>query len=160
MHVIAAKAVAFKEADSEEFKIYQQNVVKNAKALAGGLMDAGLQLVSGGTDNHMVLLDLRDLNITGKDAETLLEDVGITVNKNSIPFDKQNPFVTSGIRLGTPALTTRGMMAKEMELIATLIAEIIMHPGDKLIAQNAKVSVHALCEAFPLYQNIDKGDVD
>lgn len=160
MHVIAAKAVAFKEADSEEFKIYQQNVVKNAKALAGGLMDAGLQLVSGGTDNHMMLLDLRDLNITGKDAETLLEDVGITANKNSIPFDKQNPFVTSGIRLGTPALTTRGMTVTEMEMIATLIAEIIMHPGDKQLAQNAKVNVQALCEAFPLYQNIDNGDID
>ena len=134
-------------------------MVKNAKALAGGLMDAGLQLVSGGTDNHMILLDLRNLNITGKDAETLLEDVGITVNKNSIPFDKQNPFVTSGIRLGTPALTTRGMTVTEMEMIATLIAEIIMHPGDKQVAQNAKVNVQALCEAFPLYQNIDTGDI-
>jgi glycine hydroxymethyltransferase len=160
MHVIAAKAVAFKEADSEEFKIYQRNVVKNAKALAGGLMDAGLQLVSGGTDNHMLLLDLRDLHITGKDAEALLEDIGITANKNSIPFDKQNPFVTSGIRLGTPALTTRGMTVTEMEMIATLIAETIMHPGDKQVAQNAKVTVQALCEAFPLYQNIDKGDVN
>ncbi|MCD4787367.1 MAG: serine hydroxymethyltransferase, partial [Desulfobacterales bacterium] len=134
MHVIAAKAVAFKEALSEAFRTYQINVVKNANALAENLMKSGVKLISDGTDNHMVLADLRNLNITGKDAEEVLGRAGITVNKNSIPFEKLGPFVTSGIRLGTPAITTRGMKEPEMEIIAGIIIDVLKnHNNDKVI---------------------------
>ncbi len=156
MHVIAAKAVAFKEAHSKAFRIYQQNVVKNAKLLAENLMKKGIKLVSDGTDNHMVLADLTNLGITGKEAETLLENVGITVNKNSIPFDRRGPAITSGIRLGTPAITSRGMSVPEMEIIAELISGVLTRPPDKAGLENVSETVRKLCEDFPLYQNIEE----
>ena len=118
MHVIAAKAVCFKEALNPEFKIYQQNIVNNAAALAAALKDNGFRLVSGGTDNHLILLDVRPKKLTGKDAEAILESVNITVNKNTIPFDPEKPMITSGIRIGTPALTSRGMKVDDMKELA------------------------------------------
>lgn len=151
MHVIAAKAVAFKEALSESFKAYQEQVVGNAKALAAALVDEGIDLVSGGTDNHLMLADLTSLGITGKDAEAALGRAGITANKNTIPFETRSPFVTSGIRLGTPALTTRGMKETEMAAIAGYIARILKHPEDNGIIEKTRGSVRELCEAFPIY---------
>jgi len=150
MHVIAAKAVAFKEALSESFKAYQMDIVANAKALAGDLMKAGLKLISGGTDNHMMLVDLRNLDITGKEAEAVLDGVGITVNKNTIPFDPRGPFVTSGIRIGTPTVTTRGMKAAEMQLIAALIVDVLTHSRDSAVIERSRKTVQALCNAFPI----------
>jgi len=150
MHVIAAKAVAFKEALSESFKAYQMNTVANAKLLAEQLMQAGLQLISGGTDNHMMLVDLRNLGITGKEAEAVLDRVGITVNKNTIPFDQQGPFVTSGIRIGTPAVTTRGMQRPEMQTIAGLIVDVLTHSRESAVIQRSRKTVQALCSAFPI----------
>ena len=151
MHVIAAKAVAFKEALGRSFTAYQQDIVKNAKVLANCLMNNGIKLVSDGTDNHMMIIDLRGLNITGKDAEDVLGRAGITVNKNSIPFEKLSPSVTSGIRIGTPAITTRGMKAPEMQTIAELIVDVLKnHKNDDLIMQ-ARAKVHELCETFSLY---------
>lgn len=151
MHVIAAKAVAFKEALSDSFAAYQKNVVKNAKVLASRLMDHGIKLVSGGTDNHMMIIDLRNLNITGKDAEDALGHAGITVNKNSIPFEKLGPSVTSGIRIGTPAITTRGMKTPEMRIIADLIVDVLQNYDNNDLIMNTKTKVRELCEAFPLY---------
>lgn len=153
MHVIAAKAVAFKEALSADFKNYQKNIVKNAKALASHLTDEGIKLVSNGTDNHMMIADLRNLNITGKDAEEVLGRAGITVNKNSIPFEKLSPMVTSGIRIGTPAITTRGMREPEMAVIAKLFIDVLKNPADDNIIMNARKTVRELCEAHPLYSN-------
>jgi glycine hydroxymethyltransferase len=155
MHVIAAKALAFKEAFSESFIQYQNDVVKNAKALAEYMMENGINLVSGGTDNHMILLDLRNLGITGKDAASVLEIAGITVNKNSIPFEKLSPHITSGIRIGTPAVTTRGMKKPEMEIIAGLIVDILKKSGDERIVEKARAKVSELCRAFPLYAEYD-----
>ena len=154
MHVIAAKAIAFKEAQTEAFRAYQQQVVQNAGILAAGLMDKGIKLISDGTDNHMMLADLSSLNISGKEAERVLGRVGITVNKNAIPFDTQSPFITSGIRIGTPAITTRGMSAKEMEQIAQWIAVVLRQPQDERVLQQVKKGVQGLCEAFPLYQDL------
>ncbi len=151
MHVIAAKALAFKEALSPEFKTYQENVVKNAKALAEQLMEDGVDLVSGGTDNHMMLADLTGLGITGKDAQEVLGKAGVTANKNAIPFETLSPTVTSGIRLGTPALTTRGMKADEMKKIAKLIVRVLKNPADEKNVEDARKEVLELCEAFPLY---------
>ena len=151
MHVIGAKAVAFKEAQSSSFKTYQNRVVENAKALAEFLMKNGIRLISGGTDNHMMLLDLRNLDITGKAAEEALDRVKITVNKNTIPFDERGPFVTSGIRIGTPVLISRGMKRKEMEIIAKLIAQVLTHPDDEDIIGTVSSEVQELCQAFPLY---------
>jgi len=156
MHVIAAKAVAFKEALSDSFAVYQKNVVENAKILANRLMDHGIRLVSGGTDNHMMIIDLRNLNITGKDAEDTLGRAGITVNKNSIPFEKLSPSVTSGIRIGTPAVTTRGMKAPEMQAIAELIVDVLQNYDNNDLIMNTKTKVHELCEDFPLYGNWSK----
>ena len=152
-HVIAAKAVAFKEAMSPEFKAYQQQILKNAQALAEGLLAAGFRLVSGGTDNHLMLVDLRPKKITGKIAEKVLDQVGITVNKNTIPFDPEKPFVTSGIRIGTPALTTRGMKETEMKTIAGLIGQVLSNIEDQTIKDQAKTKIAALCQQFPLYAN-------
>ncbi len=150
MHVIAAKAVAFKEALNEAFRTYQINVVKNANALAENLLKSGVKLISDGTDNHMVLADLRNLNITGKDAEEVLGRAGITVNKNSIPFEKLGSFVTSGIRLGTPAITTRGMKESEMEIIAEIIIDVLKnHNNDKVIG-TARQKARELCNNFPI----------
>jgi glycine hydroxymethyltransferase len=155
MHVIAAKAIAFKLALTDSFKLYQQQIVKNAKVLSTCLMENGITLVSGGTDNHMMLVDLRNLNITGKDAEKTLEIAGITVNKNSIPFDTQNPLITSGIRIGTPAVTTRGMKEKEMGLIGTLIVDVLKHPEDPAVIRKTRQQVLELCGGFPLYQEME-----
>jgi glycine hydroxymethyltransferase len=151
MHVIAAKAVAFQEALQAPFKDYQAAVVKNARRLAEALMARGVDLVSGGTDNHMMLADLRSLDITGKDAETALGAAGITVNKNSIPNEPLSPFVTSGVRIGTPAVTTRGMGEDEMVRIAEWIAEVLRHPGDDARLAGIRDAVRELCGAFPLY---------
>lgn len=151
MHVIAAKAVCLKEALTQEFKDYQHQVVKNAAALAKALMDRGYSLVSGGTDNHLILVDLRCKNLTGKAAEKMLDDVGITVNKNAVPFDPEKPNITSGIRIGTPALTSRGMKEQEMEKIAELIDETLTHGGDELHRTKVSKAVKSLCDAFPLY---------
>jgi len=153
MHVIAGKAVAFKEAMEEGFKDYQKQVVKNAKTLAESLMEKGYRLVSGGTDNHLMLVDvLASLEISGKKAQSLLGQAEITVNKNTIPFDKKSPFVTSGVRLGTPALTTRGMKEAEMKTVARLIDDVLRSGGDEEAITRARNEVRALCESFPLYQ--------
>ncbi len=150
-HIIAAKAVALKEAMSEEFVAYQQQVVKNAKKLAEVLSKRGVNLVSGGTDNHLILLDLTDNNITGKELEALLDEAHITVNKNAIPFDTRSPFITSGIRVGTPAVTTRGMKEEEMEIIGNCIADVI-EQKENAIEKVSKI-IGKLCEKFPLYEN-------
>ena len=151
MHVIAAKAVAFGEALQPEFKVYAQQVIDNAKALAAALQEKGLTIVSGGTDTHVMLVDVRNTGLTGKEAEHLLDEVGITCNKNTIPFDPASPFVTSGIRLGTPALTTRGLQVKDMEEIADIIATVLKNPEYKAVHEEASKRVAALCEAYPLY---------
>ncbi|MFA6170749.1 MAG: serine hydroxymethyltransferase [Candidatus Margulisiibacteriota bacterium] len=150
-HVIAGKAVCFKEALTPAFKTYQQQIVNNAKALAEGLTQGGLRLVSGGTDNHLVLVDLRPFKVTGKVAELALDEVGITVNKNTIPFDPEKPFVTSGIRIGTPALTTRGMKEPAMTLIAELICKTLKNPSDQQVKSEVEHKVAELCRQFPLY---------
>ena len=151
MHVIAAKAVALGEALQPEFKVYAQQIIDNAKALAAALQDKGLTIVSGGTDTHVMLVDVRSTGLTGKEAEHLLDEVGIKCNKNTIPFDPASPFVTSGIRLGTPALTTRGLQVKDMEEIADIIATVLKNPEDKSLHEEASKRVAALCEAYPLY---------
>jgi len=156
MHVIAAKAVAFKEALSDSFAVYQKNTVENAKILANRLMDQGIRLVSDGTDNHMMIIDLRNLNITGQAAEDTLGRAGITVNKNSIPFEKLSPFVTSGIRIGTPSVTTRGMKAPQMQAIAEFIVDVLQNYDNNDLIMNTKTKVHELCEDFPLYGNWSK----
>lgn len=150
MHTIAAKAVCFKEALSPEFKEYQKQIVKNAAALADGLIKNGFKLVSGGTDNHLMLLDLSDTGITGKEAEHMLDEVGITANKNTIPFDKQSPFVTSGVRLGTPATTTRGFKEDDMKEIAELIKLTLSDFENN--KEEVKKRVAALCGKYPLYK--------
>lgn len=151
MHVVAAKAVALKEALEPGFKDYQKSVLENAKLLAKTLMDNEIKIVSGGTDNHLMLLDLRNLNMTGKEAETLLDSVRITCNKNTIPRDPQSPFVTSGIRLGTPAVTTRGFRTKEIKLLGETIAEVLKNPSDTKAKEKAMHNVQSLCKEFPLY---------
>ncbi len=151
MHVIAAKAVAFKEALAAEFKTYCQNIIANAQALAKVLKDAGFRLVSGGTDNHLILVDLTDKRITGAEAEEVLERAGITVNKNAIPYDSKPPKVTSGIRLGTPALTTRGMGVAEMEQIGSFIVDLLHNPEDDSLVKEIRLKVQELCAKFPLY---------
>lgn len=151
MHIIAAKAVAFKEALSPEFKEYQAQIVKNAAAMAEVFSKRGIKMVSGGTDNHLILLDLSETDLTGKALTALLDEVRITVNKNAIPFDKQKPFVTSGIRIGTPAITTRGMKEKEASLIAGLIADII--EKKEAAFDSVLKEVEKLCNSFPLYKN-------
>lgn len=155
MHVIAAKAVVFKEALSEPFRDYQKNIVKNAKTLAAQLIKEGIDLVSGGTDNHLMLVDLTNLNITGKDAEEALHRAGITTNKNSIPFEQRSPFVTSGVRIGTPAVTARGMQTSEMEALAGFITAVLKNHDDEKVIGNVRVKVQALCEAFPIYDAAD-----
>jgi glycine hydroxymethyltransferase len=151
MHVIAAKAVALKEALSPEFRIYQQQIVKNAQALAQALMSQGFRLTSGGTDNHLMLVDLRESELTGKVAQEALDKARITVNKNAVPFDTRSPFVTSGIRIGTPAVTTRGMKEKEMEQIGDFIVRALHHVSDEPSLQSIGREVRALCEKFPVY---------
>ena len=152
MHVIAAKAVALKEALSPEFKAYAQQIVKNAKVLADTLQADGFRIVSGGTDNHLMLVDLTSKNITGKLAQNLLDEVGITANKNTIPFEKLSPFVTSGIRLGSPALTTRGFKEEDMVEVANIIALVLDNPEDEGARKEASQRVAALCAKYPLYE--------
>ena len=152
MHVIAAKAVAFKEALSDEFKVYQQQVLDNAKVLADELVKKGFRIVSGGTDNHLMLVDLRSKNITGKEAQFLLDEIGITANRNTIPFEPLSPFVTSGIRLGTPALTTRGLKEEDIREVADIIADVIENREDSAVIEAAKAKVQAICKKFPLYE--------
>jgi len=151
MHVIAAKAVALKEAQTPEFADYQKQVVENARTLSRVLQESGFDLVSGGTDNHLVLVDLRSKKITGRDAENLLDEVGISVNKNAIPNDPEKPLITSGIRLGTPAVTTRGMKETEMEVLAEVIGETLGNCGDPAILQKLKEKVSKLSATFPIY---------
>jgi glycine hydroxymethyltransferase len=151
MHVIAAKAVCFKEAMSAEFKRYQQMVMENARAMARTLQRRGLRIVSGGTESHMFLVDLRAKKVTGKEAEAILGRAHITVNKNAIPHDPQTPFVTSGIRIGTPAVTTRGFAAAQVEQLAELIADVLDAPGDDKVIAKAAADVTALCRRFPVY---------
>ncbi|MBO5007432.1 MAG: serine hydroxymethyltransferase [Clostridia bacterium] len=150
MHIIASKAVCLKEALSDEFKTYQKNIVANAKALSEALIENGFNLVSGGTDNHLMLLDLRNMPITGKEAEHMLDEVGITANKNAIPFDPQKPFVTSGVRIGTPAVTSRGMKEEDMKEIAELIALTLKDFENN--KETVKARVQTLCDKYPLYR--------
>jgi glycine hydroxymethyltransferase len=154
MHVIAAKAVCFKEALTPGFRTYQQQIVKNARQLASGLADAGFRLVSGGTDNHLMLVDVFSKGLTGKVAEAALGRAGITVNKNAIPFDTQKPMTASGIRIGTPAVTTRGMREPEMDAIAGLISRVLAAPDDEANAAGVRVDVETLCQKFPLYPEL------
>lgn len=154
MHIIAAKAVALKEAATPEFVAYQAQVVKNAKSLAQALQEKGYRLVSGGTDNHLLLVDLRNIGLTGREAEIILDQVGITVNKNAIPFDPQKPTVTSGIRLGTPACTSRGMKEEEMQLIAELIDRALRGRSSETTLQKVRKEVLNLCSRFPLYPEL------
>jgi glycine hydroxymethyltransferase len=151
-HVIAAKAVAFGEALRPDFKTYSQNVVNNAKALAEQMLSEGFELVTGGTDNHLILLDLSNREVTGKVAEHALDEAGITVNKNTVPNEKRSPFVTSGIRIGTPALTTRGMGVSEMKQIGKWIAMVLKDPENADLKKKIQKSVHEMCENFPIYK--------
>lgn len=151
MHVIAAKAVALGEALRPEFKAYAEQVVRNAKAMAEALLERGYHLVSGGTDNHLVLIDLRNKGLTGKEAEALLGAASITVNKNMVPYDDQSPFITSGIRIGTPAMTTRGFKEEEFRQVVDWIDQILSHPGDEARRRRIQQEVEALCRQFPLY---------
>ena len=153
IHTIAAKAVAFKEAMSDHFTRYQKQVVKNAKVLGDTLTALGFRLVSGGTDNHLMLVDLTKKSITGKDAESILEQAGITVNKNAIPFDQASRFVTSGVRIGTPAITSRGLKEPEMEKIAEWIDQTIKYKDNKSELDNIRKKIKAMCEKFPLPKN-------
>jgi len=153
MHIIAAKAVAFQEALRDDFKAYQTQIVKNARTLAETLQGEGFRLVSGGTDNHLMLVDLTPQDITGKEAQETLDRMGITVNKNGIPFDTKGPMVTSGIRIGTPAVTTRGMKEEEMRAIGRLIAAALRHKDDEKRLETLREEVRALCARFPLYAN-------
>lgn len=151
MHVIAAKAASFGEALKPEFKTYQENIVANAKALAGTILNQGLEIVSGGTDNHLMTVDLRPIKMTGKRACIVLEEVNITTNKNAVPNDPEKPMVTSGIRIGTPAVTSRGMGVSEMEVIGNLIGETLKAPDNEEVRERSKKAVAELCRKFPLY---------
>jgi len=154
-HVIAAKAVAFGEALQPDFKIYMKKVLENAKTLAETLLSEGFDLVTGGTDNHLLLLDLSNKEVTGKLAETALDEAGITVNKNTVPNEKRSPFVTSGIRIGTPALTTRGMGKEEMRVIGKWISQVLKAPEDANLKQKIHQEVQNLCKSFPIYSNLE-----
>ena len=159
MHVIAAKAVSFKEAMSREFVLYQQQVVKNSRALGEALVRHGFRLVSGGSDNHLLLVDLTNKDITGKDAEETLESAGLTVNKNAFPFDTQSRFVTGGIRIGTPAVTSRGLIERDMEQIAEWMNRAILNRRDAQEIKKIRSEVRELCERFPLYPHLYADDV-
>ena len=151
MHVIAAKAVCFREAAKPEFANYQRQTVANAQRLGTTLIDQGFRLVSGGTDNHLMLVDVGSRELTGRVAEVALERAGITVNKNAIPFDPHPPMVASGIRIGTPAVTTRGMRESEMETVGALIGRVLASPDDAHVQQMVRAEVESLCRKFPLY---------
>lgn len=153
-HVIAAKAVAFGEALKPEFKTYSGQVIANARALAGRLSDRGIKIVTDGTDNHLMLLDLRSISMTGKEADRLVSTVNITANKNTVPFDPESPFVTSGLRLGSPAMTTRGMREAEFVEIGDIIADLLLAPNDDSVKQDCRQRVARLCASFPLYPHL------
>lgn len=153
-HVIAGKAVAFGEALKPEFKAYSQQVIANAQAMGAGLTNNGFKLVSGGTDNHLILVDLRSINMTGKRADQLVSDVNITANKNTVPFDTESPFVTSGLRLGSPAMTTRGMGESEFTEIAQIIGDRLLNPEDEQVKADCQQRVANLCQRFPLYPHL------
>ncbi len=154
MHVIAGKAVAFREALTQEYRQYAQQIITNAKVLADSLLSKGYDLVSGGTDTHVVLIDLTKIGVSGKKAEIKLEEAGITINKNMVPFDERSPMITSGIRIGTPALTTRGMKGNEMQMIAALIDEVLKDIDNNAIIQKVRQEVSELCSKFPLYNSL------
>lgn len=154
-HVIAGKAVAFGEALKPEFKTYSAQVIENARALAEQLQNRGLKLVSNGTDNHLILVDLRSVNLTGKRADQLVSSVNITANKNTIPFDPQSPFVTSGLRLGSPAMTTRGLGVAEFTEIANIISDRLLSPDSDIVTQDCRQRVASLCDRFPLYPHLE-----
>ena len=158
MHVIAAKAVAFKEALDNNFISYQKQVVSNAKHLSECMASSGFKIVSGGTDTHLILVDLCNKNITGKAAEEALDLAGITVNKNTVPFETRSPFITSGIRIGTPALTTRGMKYREMELITDMIVQTLEHIDEPEFHKKTRENIREFCEQFPLYAELTKKD--
>ncbi|GAA6623244.1 serine hydroxymethyltransferase [Scytonema sp. NUACC26] len=153
-HVIAGKAVAFGEALKPEFKIYSAQVIENARALANQLQKRGLKLVSDGTDNHLLLIDLRSVGLTGKQADKLVSEVNITANKNTVPFDPESPFVTSGLRLGSPAMTTRGLGVEDFTEIGNIIADRLLNPDSKPVAEDCRRRVKALCDRFPLYPHL------
>ena len=150
MHIIAAKAICFGEALKPEFKEYQKQVVKNAKALAEAMVEEGFDLVSGGTDNHLMLVDLQNMNITGKDLQNRLDEVYITVNKNAVPNDPASPFVTSGVRIGTPAVTTRGLVEEDMRVISRLIKMTVTDFDSK--ADEIREAVNQICQKYPIYE--------
>jgi glycine hydroxymethyltransferase len=154
MHVVAAKAVCFGEALRPDFTLYQRQTAANAATLAEVLMKAGFQLVTGGTDNHLILMDLRGREITGAEAERALGAAGIVVNKNSVPFDPRGPKVTSGVRIGAPAVTTRGMGPREMELVGDCIQKILNNPSDQKMIRRVRGAVSELCSAFPIYESL------
>ena len=154
MHVVAAKAVAFREALAPSFVVYARQIIANAKTLAARLALHGFHVVSGGTDNHLMLLDLRNKGVTGKEAQEALDISGITVNKNGVPFDDKSPLITSGIRIGTPALTTRGMKEAEMETVGDLIHEVITNIGSADVHRSVTRKVESLCSRFPLYNDL------
>ena len=154
MHVIAAKAVAFKEALDEKFKTYAEQVINNAQAMAKKFVELGFKVISSGTDNHLMLIDLRNKNLTGKQAQETLDEVGITVNKNAVPFDDKSPLITSGIRIGTPALTTRGMKETDMIKIAEMINDILCRPEDKNVKEDVKKRIEDLTAEYPLYPEL------
>jgi len=154
MHIIAAKALAFKEALDPSFKVYAQNIIDNSKAMANELLNKDYKLISGGTDTHVILIDLTNKNVTGKSAEKALEKAGITVNKNMVPFDEKSPFITSGIRIGSPAITTRGMGADEMIKIVDFIDEVIKDIENDNVINNVKSKVKSLCKSFPIYREL------
>jgi glycine hydroxymethyltransferase len=151
VHIIAAKAVAFQEALAPEFKEYQAQVIRNARAMAAAVADTGFRIVSGGTDNHLFMTDVYSKGITGKDAQNILEAANITVNKNTIPFDTQKPMVASGLRIGSPAVTTRGLREPEMKTIAQLIARVLDAKGEQAVLGEVKKQVKELCDRFPIY---------
>lgn len=155
MHVIAAKAIAFREAMTDEFRAYQRQIVLNAKELAESLQEQGLRLVSGGTDTHLMLCDLRPLALSGRDAANLLEEAGIVVNKNCIPYDHQPPAIASGIRPGTPALTTRGMQEPQMRKIGEMIGRVLREPLNADVRKQVHEEVLELCSQFPIYEGRD-----
>ena len=154
MHVIAAKAVGFKENLQPEFETYARQIIKNAQALAKKLMSLGYNVISNGTDNHLMLIDLRNKNLTGKEAQEALDPSGITVNKNGVPFDDKSPLITSGIRIGTPAITTRGMKETEMEIVGDLIDEVLRNIGKTDVYRSVEQKVKELCVRFPLYPEL------
>ena len=155
MHVIAAKAVALKEALQPGFRSYAEQIVKNCHALSDELVKTGFNLVSGGSDNHLILIDVRTKGLTGKAAEKILDTVHITVNKNTVPNETESPFVTSGIRLGTAALTTRGMKEEEMRVIARVMADALSNPDDESVIADCNKRIAMLCKAFPLYPEVE-----